>query len=651
MSCTCDEKVNVVQYPISANYCRNWTPVMALRELIANALDAVNGVRERVTVEFCGKKKQLTIRDNGGGMDPSHLVIGEGEDKSGQQIGQFREGLKLALLVLARLERWVYVRSGSFEIKRVYMETGSLGVPVMHLDLVNDLQRIEDTEVSLECTENEFIEATQLFQAFHPQLAGKVGYLGMRHELGLEEGMTFVNGLRAMVDKDQLGVYSLTGSGAKLSVNRDRDKLSFSDVSSEMTRALAQSGKMQAFFSHLAEKHQECQNIAENNFTAYYFPDEDTREALRAAFGFPGVDPDRVVYDPGSRDVALSDALDIGGYRVIPTQKNQLLHSLLSSKMPSAEAVLRRKRDRDEAAARARAKKDARKRTIGKFVVVEPESLPVHQRGLLSKVVAIIRQVFGREFSDAEFFLFEDSPDKGDGEQSDGGVWLEEPQLVGISVSLLSQEYHVLLGSVAHELAHRKSGASDCTRSFEYTLSMLLGKALARVHPNPTTVQINPFVNPRSPKRQTAACTFGLPASAALAFVEAMTHHVVAPPATALWKMSSGAKREVEKHRWELGSIDVKPGSKHNTVQAFFWSEQRADGKAVGITQYMTVLITYSRKGEALIRPAVTWYKPHDLDMVNDYTEAWNAVREDLRAQGEQVGEDPRKFGWTEEAI
>lgn len=87
--------VDTLAYPISPEYVKSWTPVRALCELIANALDEDPLAR----VEWADGV--LTISDDGPGIPEEGLVLGY-STKTDAQIGQFGEGKKLACLVLAR---------------------------------------------------------------------------------------------------------------------------------------------------------------------------------------------------------------------------------------------------------------------------------------------------------------------------------------------------------------------------------------------------------------------------------------------------------------------------------------------------------------------------------------------------------------------
>ncbi|HKT00903.1 MAG TPA: ATP-binding protein, partial [Rugosimonospora sp.] len=82
---------------------QSWTVVRGLCELIANALD------EDPHARVSWADGVLTIADDGPGIPEEGLILGY-TSKTAQQIGQFGEGKKLAMLILARSRKVTSVR-------------------------------------------------------------------------------------------------------------------------------------------------------------------------------------------------------------------------------------------------------------------------------------------------------------------------------------------------------------------------------------------------------------------------------------------------------------------------------------------------------------------------------------------------------------
>lgn len=93
-------------YPLSLakEYCSNWTVVNAVREILQNAIDTNNYIISWPAKEYCGNTNTLVVSNRSlDALDASTLLLGvttKANDKS--TIGNFGEGYKIALLVLAR---------------------------------------------------------------------------------------------------------------------------------------------------------------------------------------------------------------------------------------------------------------------------------------------------------------------------------------------------------------------------------------------------------------------------------------------------------------------------------------------------------------------------------------------------------------------
>lgn len=92
-----------IQYMITEEYVRDWQVQHALREIIANGVDAEVALNAPLNVIHNPRTKVLVVRNDRTRLDVKALYFG-GTTKAGNttMVGQYGEGLKLALLVLAR---------------------------------------------------------------------------------------------------------------------------------------------------------------------------------------------------------------------------------------------------------------------------------------------------------------------------------------------------------------------------------------------------------------------------------------------------------------------------------------------------------------------------------------------------------------------
>lgn len=102
-------ELDSVSLPITPDYQPEWTARQALRELIANGLDAEKRYCERgmgeLSVSHHQIRQELVICNTGVSLPTKSLMLGFSESRQREDaIGQFGEGLLMACLVLARTE-------------------------------------------------------------------------------------------------------------------------------------------------------------------------------------------------------------------------------------------------------------------------------------------------------------------------------------------------------------------------------------------------------------------------------------------------------------------------------------------------------------------------------------------------------------------
>lgn len=92
----------VIKYPITETYVRDWTLRDAIREIISNGFDAE--IQKGAACVVRHLKETVTVTNRDAKLDVSALYFGgTSKTEDSRLIGQYGEGLKLALLVFARL--------------------------------------------------------------------------------------------------------------------------------------------------------------------------------------------------------------------------------------------------------------------------------------------------------------------------------------------------------------------------------------------------------------------------------------------------------------------------------------------------------------------------------------------------------------------
>lgn len=124
-----------LQYQITADYVRDWSVRDAIRELVANAIDGETTTGGKFEAKHDAKKDVLHLINRDTKVDARALYFG-GSLKYGDArlIGQYGEGLKIAMLVLARTNIKLIIRNGD-EIWQPAIEPDKLGFEVLTLNI------------------------------------------------------------------------------------------------------------------------------------------------------------------------------------------------------------------------------------------------------------------------------------------------------------------------------------------------------------------------------------------------------------------------------------------------------------------------------------------------------------------------------------
>ena len=462
-----------IPYPISAQYCENWGVVEALREIAANMLDAQSSYR-------CYHEAGVAMfHDDGVGFEPHCLMFGEGELKSGQQIGQFKEGLKLALLVLARMRKKILLETTGFTITRVAMESTDLGRDGLVLYVDTEKRREYGTHIEIGCSAEDFKAATSMFLNLRvvgdsrPVIDSKI-FDSLRKKGGI-----YVNGLLTE-ESDLAWSYNFNGDAIKGSMNRDRTVLDSYEVTRMVREAWEQvrDVTMIVKFLERTKLKKECR---ENSMFSSRYHSLDKDLWLTALCKHLGIDP------ANADKLAMQDAMDKMNREARELGFTVINHNRLS---PAANTIYGGWVDYASdvvmtAVTKAMKRKRKRHRTIlGSYDVVPWAELTSAQRDRLNEAGSIAISILLKSslvtiplgngkcvYPDKlEFFVYDNDTLREDSQ----GAWCKGH--VGIRLSHLANDpLELVVGTIIHEIAHAASGADDCTRDFENRLTLWLG--------------------------------------------------------------------------------------------------------------------------------------------------------------------------------
>lgn len=134
-------------YPIKETYVSDWTAENALRELVANGIDAETAHGATFSFSYNPARQKLILRNTNIKVPLDALYFGD-SNKAGDAnlIGKYGEGLKLAMLVLCR--------DPAYSVKIVNAD--KLWIPSMAVGRAVDIKTLVVTEKKNPTVENDF---------------------------------------------------------------------------------------------------------------------------------------------------------------------------------------------------------------------------------------------------------------------------------------------------------------------------------------------------------------------------------------------------------------------------------------------------------------------------------------------------------------
>lgn len=453
-----------LMYPLSPDYVADWTVPRALAELVANALDE----DLKATFRWDDSRGLAVITDKGPGWPEEGLVMGY-TTKQQDQIGQFGEGAKLAMLVLARElgPQAVEVRTSGFtlrpriEKRRLGLVDGRQaredrpddGVELLMIE-VHPSRRRQGTVIEVRCSPEQFLDAHRRFRHFQvrsyrsPQTTGVV--------VPGQSGSVYIGGVLLRDDLELTLSYDFGLSRAKHLQNRDRTTLdgwALSHLIGEVISSCTDVDALERFsraalsgeLSRMEQDMSEVDLTDERRARAW-------RQVRRRLFGSTPV----FFVPPGQEELEL-DLQDLGHTKVSCDMSAHATANLMTAlAVPQATRATRR----------------------GRTKWVPRTRLDEQARTNLRTALRQARRRFGPTCVGRVrvFDTHESSPDRSEG--------FYDPQTgdVALHVSVLGDLQHLRV-VLAHEIAHRRAHLlgrewRDRTRGFEHTLSEMAALSL-----------------------------------------------------------------------------------------------------------------------------------------------------------------------------
>ena len=258
-------------YLISEKYCENWTIQSAIREIIANAIDADSNP------ELSWSSGMGTVANIGCFIETSHLLLGESTKREVESnIGQFGEGFKIAALVFVRQGRKFSIRSKKNNFVFFTKFSDDFKCNILGVDVRECEKEIDGTYVGFECSEDEFNLTKNLFMKFKPVPTLTKNILDT-------SGRIYVLGVQVLDNFNSLFGYDISH---KTLINRDRTILDTSALNREITSILS-SCKDESVIKKLITSGKDFSSMAEyaNSLYISYDAKQVWKDVLKKLYG------------------------------------------------------------------------------------------------------------------------------------------------------------------------------------------------------------------------------------------------------------------------------------------------------------------------------------------------------------------------------
>lgn len=429
---------------ISPNYVKGWTVETAIREIVQNYLDSRKEFGCEGSITY--KDGIAIVKDNGPGLQIKHLALGVSE-KGGDSIGKYGEGLKLALLVLAREGRYVEVRARGMVIKPNIVMDENFGTEVLALEISDMAPRHAATHtgttVKFACLPNELKRGKSYFTAFLGTSSSDYGFKWIEKDrISLPGGYVYINGAKVGGIENALFSYHLNESETGDIGNRDREVIDHDKIRSYIRGLLGITHSTQVMRALIDDATGDGRSweIGIGGINHYHIPNNYRKVWRRAWNEVVGKD---TVIDSGEEEARVQ--ANYLGYRVARISNYGWTEAFKAIGIQTTTQV-----------------------TVGKVAMqkVAIDKLTSEERKTLKTACKLVE----KHYNEIGNLSVSEKLSAGAEGSDTLGLYKRDEDRIYILRSVLTdlpKTVHILL----HEAVHKHSGAMDCTSQFERALT------------------------------------------------------------------------------------------------------------------------------------------------------------------------------------
>jgi len=425
------QECKTVEYPISANYCAKWSIAEAIREIISNAMDT------GYNYNIYWNNGYGYVEDSGPGFPKECLILGEGEEKTNDQIGQFKEGLKIAGLVFARNNRAFIGSTEGFSFSFKMGDSDVFDCRVLCIEIFENTESTTGTSIKFECSEAELDIARSLF--LDDPRPGDFIIIDRPGEI-------FINKMFVTSIDNCLFGYNITNKNA---ANRDRAIVDTNYLRFSIATIWSRTDDHHVIKKYLESKKCKLEHTISfsiDNSTAITW-----NEVINEYYG-----KRCCLYDIAT---SARQVEEFGYTVIVPVTFNVKFILNYYLNIPYASDVLKN-------------------RVIESYTDITSQLTPMQLR-VYNTAISIIEQYFEEpiniEVVERISFL------------EDGDCiahYDSKHKIIRVTPKVIDKGLKYLVGIIAHEMVHSLTGDDDLTRAFEDSLTATIGDLLVKLNKN-----------------------------------------------------------------------------------------------------------------------------------------------------------------------